>query len=107
MRRVTQNPLPAVIKMLETCRRDEVSIFLTDNGRVKSICVYPVSNDAIAADLAVQIAGRHDPVVHAAVVGLVHVHNLRLADLKEDAVGKFIRASIADFYFGSGPAEGR
>jgi hypothetical protein len=105
MKRLTQNPLPAVESMLDSCRKDEVDFFVMTNAGRRSICVYPTSDDTFAAECAVQIADGDDPVVHAAIIGLVHLHNAGFSAQTSAAVAAFIQACTGDFYFGYGFGE--
>jgi hypothetical protein len=106
MKSVTQNPLPAVESMLDSCRKDAVDFIVMNNAGRRSICVYPTSDDTFAAECAVQIADGDDPVVHAAIIGLVHLHNIEFSVQTSAAVAAFIRACTGDFYFGYGFGEG-
>lgn len=106
MKRVTQNPFPAVESMLDSCRKDEVDFFVMNNAGRRSICVYPTSDDTFAAECALQIADADDLVVHAAIIGLVHLHNVGFSTQTNAAAAAFIQACTGDFYFGYGFGEG-
>jgi hypothetical protein len=105
MKRVKQNPVPAVESMLDSCPGDEVNFFFINHGRGKDICVYPTSEDTFAATKAVVIPDGSDAFVQASVIGLVRLHNLRFADQTQAAIAAFIRTCTADFHFGYGFGE--
>jgi hypothetical protein len=105
MKRVTRNPVPAVESMLDSCRGDEVKFFFINHARGKDICVYPTSEDELAATKALVIPNAGDAFVLASVIGLVRLHNLRFEDQTQAAVAAFVRTCTADFYFGYGFGE--
>jgi hypothetical protein len=92
MKRVTHNPVSALKSLLGACELDRIGYFVTDIAGESSICVYPTSDDRFAAEQALQIAGAIDPIVQAALIGLVYVHNRRFDRQTAAAAQAFLAA---------------
>jgi hypothetical protein len=86
IRRV-ENPVPSVRSLLALCPNDAVEIFVTNDAHPSWVCVYPTSDDAFAAEHAVYITAADNAVFVAAVIGIVHLHNIRVVPRTASSVG--------------------
>jgi hypothetical protein len=131
--RLMENPVPDVLAMLDAFPTTEVAIFVMVDPYGKSLMVYPQGNDPWAeiqaavvytpttlqefanasemAPNAVVIAASENALFVAAVVGLVHRHNLSVQAVRAaadeamrraaaKAASAFITQAIVDFHFG-------
>lgn len=131
----TQNPIPSVLAMLDGNPTNEVAILIiNDILSGQAICVYTANEDPFAvyqtvlstptnlqeyheATVAAQtpktlvIAAGENGLFVAAVIGLVHRHNVgiraarasydeAMRQASEAAAARFIKQAIIDYYFG-------
>jgi len=128
-----ENPVPHILAMLEAIPTTKAAVFVMNDIYGKSLCVHPVDKSPFAglterasapatnlqelheaneeAPECVVISAGNNALFVAAVLGLIHAHNLGVQvarDAHENtmrivsakAAEKFIAQAIIDFHFG-------